>query len=175
MCADVLATLAQTHSPSRIVVFTSSDVVRDMALPLGFDVVREACVAGHTEAVNLMVSELSPTSSQILSISADLPMLAPTEIDFVFQQAIWPITIIPSCDGDGTNGIAFTPPARINVEYGPGSFARHLSKVMAAGFPSAVLNVPGIAFDIDTPADLKVFLNSPVKESATWRFLMSMQ
>jgi 2-phospho-L-lactate guanylyltransferase (CobY/MobA/RfbA family) len=57
------------------------------------------------------------------------------------------------------------------MEYGEGSFGRHLSKISAAGFRAGVLNVPGFAFDIDTPEDLQAFLDSPREGSHTWRCL----
>jgi hypothetical protein len=34
------------------------------------------------------------------------------------------------------------------------------------------MNLPGIAFDIDTPDDLQAFLEDPRKDSETWRYLM---
>jgi 2-phospho-L-lactate guanylyltransferase (CobY/MobA/RfbA family) len=57
------------------------------------------------------------------------------------------------------------------MEYGEGSFRRHLSKATAAGIRSDVIDLPGMAFDIDTPADLQAFLDDPRKDSETWRYL----
>jgi hypothetical protein len=34
-----------------------------------------------------------------------------------------------------------------------------------------VLELPGVAFDIDTPEDLRLFSANPRLESETWRFL----
>ena len=59
------------------------------------------------------------------------------------------------------------------MEYGESSFRRHMSKASAAGFRAEVLNVPGIAFDVDTPEDLQAFMNDPRKDGQTWRYLMS--
>jgi 2-phospho-L-lactate guanylyltransferase len=81
------------------------------------------------------------------------------------------VTLIPSRDWTGTNGVLFIPPARIAMEYGEGSFRRHLSKVSAAGLYSDVMDLPGLAFDIDTPEDLQTFMDDPRKDSETWRYL----
>ena len=108
-------------------------------------------------------------------MAADLPKLLPEEIDFILNMATQPITIIPSRDGTGTNGVVFNPPAYIAMEYGEGSFRRHLSKAAAAGFAADVLNVPGMAFDIDTPEDLETFLNDPRRDGQTWHYLMSLR
>src|SRR6266566_3769768 len=171
MLADVLNALARARAPQRVVAFTAADEVIQMARPFGFDVVLEKVVNGHSAAVNRMVDELSSSSSRILSIAADLPRLVPSEIDFALDAASEPITLIPSRDWTGTNGVVFIPPAKISMEYGEGSFRRHLSKASAAGHPSDVMNLPGIAFDIDTPEDLQAFVQDPRKDSETWRYL----
>jgi 2-phospho-L-lactate guanylyltransferase len=173
MLSDVLEALSQAAAPNRVVVFTASDEVERMAHDVGFDVVLESAVDGHSAAVNSMVERLSATSTQILSIAGDLPKLRAEEIDFVMNNAIEPITILPSRDGTGTNGVLFLPPASIRMEYGEGSFGRHMSKVAAEGHRAQVLNIPGIAFDIDTPEDLQAFLDDPRTDGQTWRYLMS--
>ena len=171
MLADVLNALARARAPQRVVAFTAADEVIQMARPFGFDVVLEKVVDGHSAAVNRMVDELSSSSSRILSIAADLPRLVPSEIDFALDAASEPITLIPSRDWTGTNGVVFIPPARIAMEYGEGSFRRHLSKASAAGLRADVMSLPGIAFDIDTPEDLESFMADPRKDSETWRYL----
>jgi 2-phospho-L-lactate guanylyltransferase len=175
MLTDVLNAIARARAPERVVVFTGADQVMQVAKPFGFDVVFETSVAGHSAAVNAMVEELSGTSTRILSIAADLPRLVPSEIDFALDAASEPITLIPSRNWTGTNGVVFIPPARISMEYGEGSFRRHLSKAAATGLRSDVMNLPGIAFDIDTPDDLQAFLDDPRQDSETWRYLQQRQ
>jgi 2-phospho-L-lactate guanylyltransferase len=96
-------------------------------------------------------------------------------VDFALDAASDPITLIPSRNWTGTNGVVFISPARIAMEYGEGSFRRHLSKAAAAGFRSDVMDLPCIAFDVDTPEDLKSFLDDPRKDSETWRYLRPLQ
>ena len=171
MCLDVLQALARTRVPERVIVFTAADEVIQMTQPFGFDVVFEKSVDGHSAAVNHMVSELVSNSARIVSIASDLPRLVPSEIDFAMDAASEPVTLIPSRDWTGTNGVVFLSPARIEMEYGEGSFRRHLSKAAAAGHRADVMNLPGVAFDIDTPEDLALFMDDPRKDSETWRYL----
>jgi 2-phospho-L-lactate guanylyltransferase len=173
MCTDVLNALARTRVPERVIVFTAADEVMQMARPFGFDVILEKSVDGHSAAVNQMVSELSLSSARILSIAIDLPRLVPSEIDFALDAASDPVTLIPSRDWTGTNGVVFISPAHIAMEYGEGSFRRHLSKAAAAGHRADVMSLPGIAFDIDTSEDLNLFMDDPRKDSETWRYLMN--
>jgi 2-phospho-L-lactate guanylyltransferase len=171
MLSDVLAALKRARAPERIVVFTSADAVMEMVEPFGFETVFERSVAGHSAAVNQLVDEFRVNSSSILAIAGDLPKLRSSEIDFALNAASEPVTLLPSRDWTGTNGVVFIPPARISMEYGEGSFRRHLSKVSAAGLRSDVMDLPGIAFDIDTPEDLEAYLQDPRKDSETWRYL----
>jgi 2-phospho-L-lactate guanylyltransferase len=173
MLSDVLDAVSPAKVPDRVVVFTASQEVAQMACELDFEVITENAVNGHSAAVNLMVDSLSSKATKILSIAGDLPSLRPEEIDFVMNNATEPITVLPSRDGTGTNGILFVPPARIQMEYGESSFSRHMSKAAAAGHRAQVLNIPGIAFDIDTPEDLQAFLDNPQRDGQTWRYLMS--
>jgi len=173
MCLDVMSAVARTRVAQRVVVFTAADEVIQMARPFGFDVVLEKSVDGHSAAVNHMVSEMLPSSSRLLSIASDLPTLVASEIDFALDAASEPVTLIPSRDWTGTNGVVFIPPARILMEYGEGSFRRHISKAAAAGHRADVMSLPGIAFDIDTPEDLDLFLDDPRKDSETWRYLVN--
>jgi 2-phospho-L-lactate/phosphoenolpyruvate guanylyltransferase len=175
MLADVLHAVAGSSVVQRVVVFTANPDAAHMAGELGFEVITEQSVKGHSAAVNLMVEQLSTNATQILSIAGDLPKLCPGEIDFVMNNAVEPISVLPSRDGTGTNGILFLLPARIQMEYGEGSFSRHMSKAAAAGHRAQALNIPGFAFDIDTPEDLQAFLNNPRQDSQTWQYLMCLR
>jgi 2-phospho-L-lactate guanylyltransferase len=175
MLTDVLHAIRRAKAPERVIVFTASEEVIRMVQPFGFTTVLETSVEGHSAAVNQLIGKFSPTSSHILSIAGDLPRLTPSEIDFVLNAALEPVTLIPSRDWTGTNGVLFLPPAKIAMEYGEGSFRRHLSKISAAGLRSDVMDLPGIAFDIDTPEDLRAFCEDPRRDSETWRFLSRRQ
>jgi 2-phospho-L-lactate guanylyltransferase len=171
MLLDVFNALRRARAPERIVVFTAADEVLQMAKPLGFQTIVEKSIDGHSAAINYLIDEFSGTSSRILAIAGDLPKLLPSEIDFALNAASEPVTLLPSRDWTGTNGVVFIPPGRIGMEYGEGSFRRHLSKISAAGLRSDVIDLPGIAFDIDTPEDLQAFMKDPRKDSETWRYL----
>ena len=173
MLTDVLAALKRSRAPDRIVVFTAAEEVKEIVEPFGFEIQFERSVRGHSAAVNLLLDEFCGTSSSIFAIAGDLPKLTSSEIDFALNAASEHVTLLPSRDWTGTNGVVFIPPARIAMEYGEGSFRRHLSKVSAAGLRSDVIDLPGIAFDIDTPEDLDAYFQDPRKDSETWRYLSS--
>jgi len=175
MLADVLDALSAAAEPSRIIVYTASETVVRTVRPFGFQIVRETHVSGHSAAVNSMLPKLTAHSERILVIASDLPHLKPNEIDHALTVHCPTIAIIPSRDGAGTNGLVMTPPAAITADYGAGSFQRHRDAAIAAGWTPMTLEMPGVAFDIDTPEDLNFFLAAPRVESETWRFLKDSQ
>src|SRR5436189_3607231 len=69
MLSDVLNMLGRARTPQRVVVFTASDEVAQMARPFGFDIVLERSVDGHSAAVNQMMTELAGSCSHVLSIA----------------------------------------------------------------------------------------------------------
>jgi 2-phospho-L-lactate guanylyltransferase len=64
------------------------------------------------------------------------------------------VTLVPDRHDDGTNVIALPTGAEFRFSYGPGSFRRHLSAIVASGQSVRVCRDPMLALDIDTPADL---------------------
>jgi len=171
MLSDVLSAVMAASRPERVVVFTASSHARKIATFFGAEVVVETEILGHSAAVNRMVRELSVNSSQILSISSDLPVLTAYEVDLLLDSHTADVSLVSSRDGKGTNAAVFSVPARIRMQYGEDSLARHLSSAAAAGLSVTVLRVPGIEFDVDTPADLKDYIARGPYGSSTWKFV----
>ena len=84
-------------------------------------------------------------------VSADLPFLRGEEVEELL--AATPergLAIARALDG-GTNAVAMRPPGLVPTRFGePGSAAIHA----ALGVPAVVVDLPGLAFDVDTPSDL---------------------
>ena len=84
-------------------------------------------------------------------VSADLPSLRAEEVEELL--AATPergIAIARALDG-GTNAVSMRPPGLVRTHFGElGSAAVHAS----LGVDHVVLDVPGLAFDVDTPEDL---------------------
>jgi 2-phospho-L-lactate/phosphoenolpyruvate guanylyltransferase len=91
------------------------------------------------------------TAPLVAVISADLPLIRADDVEELL--AATPergIAIARALDG-GTNGVAMRPPGVVRTHFGePGSAAVHAS----LGVPHVVVDLPGLAFDVDTPDDL---------------------
>jgi 2-phospho-L-lactate/phosphoenolpyruvate guanylyltransferase len=96
----------------------------------------------------------------LLVFHGDLPNLQVREVEALLAACPTPlgVSIAPDRAGAGTNGLCLRPPGIIGFAFGDGSFARHAAEADAAGAPAQVLRSPGLAFDLDTPADLARWL-----------------
>ena len=88
-------------------------------------------------------------------VSADLPRV--TAEDFQALVAATPdrgLAIARAHDG-GTNAVSMRPPGAVPTHFGePSSAAVHAQTTATAGLAARLVDVPGLAFDVDTPADL---------------------
>ena len=69
--------------------------------------------------------------------------------------------LVPAADGRGTNAVLRRPAGLFPLRFGNDSFKPHLAAVQVTRKPCVVLSLPGIALDVDSPADLKDLANSP--------------
>jgi 2-phospho-L-lactate guanylyltransferase len=87
-------------------------------------------------------------------VAAPHPSPLPTEEWGEGTAAAPRITLVPSRDGDGTNGLLLSPPGAFAPSFGPGSFARHLVQAAERGIACRTVRLPGLGLDIDEPHDL---------------------
>ena len=117
-------------------------VQRGMGLNVGLQQARDEALAERVET--------------LVVLHGDLPNLAPADIAALLE-AVAPaggVALAPDRAGIGTNGLALRPPDAIGFHFGAGSFAAHREEAERAGVPLVVVERPGLAFDLDTPADL---------------------
>jgi 2-phospho-L-lactate guanylyltransferase len=121
-------------------------VQRGMGLNQGLDQAREEAAADGAQLLGVL--------------HGDLPNLAPEDVAALMSAAerAPALAIAPDRAGSGTNGLALSPPGIIGFAFGVGSFAKHRDAALAAGVEPAVVDRPGLAFDLDTPQDLARWL-----------------
>jgi 2-phospho-L-lactate guanylyltransferase len=91
------------------------------------------------------------TAPVVAFVSADLPLLQPEEVEELLEATpARGIAIARALDG-GTNAVSMRPPGLVRTRFGePGSAAVHAG----LGIEHVILDLPGLAFDVDTPEDL---------------------
>ncbi|MEM2942459.1 MAG: 2-phospho-L-lactate guanylyltransferase [Candidatus Bathyarchaeia archaeon] len=92
----------------------------------------------------------------VLVVAADLPLLSACELKKMMDDTGGAsIVICPSKDC-GTNALYLCPPGSIQVSFGRRSLISHLKSAMSSGRGFKLYWSPGLAFDVDTVADLKL-------------------
>jgi 2-phospho-L-lactate guanylyltransferase len=79
------------------------------------------------------------------------------------QQALrtlGPVVVAPAGDEAGTNLLVRRPPGSIASRFGHDSFRRHLEAGAEADLPTAVVDLPELAFDLDLPGDILTVLEA---------------
>jgi 2-phospho-L-lactate guanylyltransferase len=171
MLEDVLAALAAATELAGLIVVTVDPSARRVALGYGARIVETGARDGHTGAVTTAARLLAAEGcGGMLTLPGDVPLVTPDEIGRVVA-AHCPapsFTIVPSHDEGGSNAILLSPPDAVPLRFGVDSFFPHLRAAEVLGIRPTVLRLPGIALDIDNPADLAAFARqrSPTRTRA---------
>jgi 2-phospho-L-lactate/phosphoenolpyruvate guanylyltransferase len=168
MLDDVLVALSAT-SVDEVIVVTAGEQPGALARRRGARVISDR-EQGHNEAAQLGVEEaLRASADRVIMVPGDCPALDPSELDALLARptAERSLIIVPDRHGTGTNALVIKPPDAVGPAFGPGSCERHARLARAAGIPHAVVNVPSLALDIDTPDDLAALEDLPERHLRT--------
>ena len=167
MLEDVLGALVGSRLVTEIYVI----VDRPWPLPAGVGQIEEPGNRGYNEAIATALADPRLASAgAMLVLPGDLPLASAAEIDSLLDGHACPgIRIVGARDGDGTNALLIAPPTLMPTAFGAGSFQRH-RRVAAAVTGVELAAAPGLAFDIDTPHDLRDFCSTESK-TATLAYL----
>jgi len=157
MLHDVLTTLFNWKTRPPVAVVTSDPFAINLAEEYQFEIIPDPDNPGETGAIEMathLCVERGVDST--LVIPADIPLIQARELDEILKHApAEGSVLVPAADGRGTNA-AFRRPANLfPLRFGNDSFKPHHAAAQATGKPCIVLNLPGIAVDIDNPADLQ--------------------
>jgi 2-phospho-L-lactate guanylyltransferase len=102
---------------------------------------------------------LDRRASAVMSLFADLPLIVAADLRGLVARTE-PLVLGPDRRGEGTNALLLRLGGRgseFTFAFGEGSLAKHLEEARRLGLKAAVHDVPGIAFDLDTPDDWSFF------------------
>jgi len=157
MLTDVLSALHGWKDRPRVGIVTSDPYAVKLAHECRFEVVPDPDNAGETGAIEMATWEcVERGEDSTLVIPADIPLMQAWELEEILQQApAEGAVLVPAGDGRGTNA-AFRRPANLfPLRFGNDSFKPHHAAAQATGKACIVLKLPGIAVDVDNPADLQ--------------------
>ena len=177
MLEEVLDALVNTRRLAGIALVTLDPHATAIATRQGWRVITEGVRTSHTGAVDAGRSILAAEGiAGILTLPADIPAATAAEIDAALaaHSAFTPraFTIVPAHDELGSNTVIVSPPLAVELRFGDNSYFPHLEAARAAGITPTIIQQPGIAMDIDHPADLAAFLRLPQSAGTRTRALL---
>ena len=172
MLEDVLNALADATRLAGIALVTIDPHASAIAATRGWRVITQGARDGHTGSVDAGRTILAAEGIQgILTLPADIPATTAAEIDAALA-AHSAFTIVPAHDEQGSNTVILSPPLSVKLRFGNNSYFPHLDAARAAGITPTIIHQPGIAMDIDHPADLAAFLRLPQSAGTRTRALL---
>lgn len=156
MLEDVLEAIAAARSIERTIVVSSETRAIELATADGAELVADPDVGGHSGAALAGIARAQELGAErVVLLPIDCPLLAPRELERLLTgMPERYVAIVPDRHGTGTNALALAPPDAIEPSFGEGSCARHVTAARAAGIPFGVEELPSLALDLDTPADV---------------------
>jgi 2-phospho-L-lactate/phosphoenolpyruvate guanylyltransferase len=139
-----------------VVVITPSEALEPLVASTGARLVVQRGMGLNAGLEQARREAISDQVDTLLVLHGDLPNLSTDDVAALLAAVPQPsgVAVGPDRAGNGTNGLALRPPDAIAFRFGVGSLAAHRAEAEAAGVPLVEVHRPGLAFDLDTPADL---------------------
>lgn len=156
MLEDVLEAIGEARSIERAVVVSDDPVAREIVAAAGAEAIPDQADEGHITAALAGIARAEELGAGcVVLLPGDCPLLEPRELDRLLTGVPDSyVAIVPDRHGTGTNALVLTPPRAIRPAFGEGSCARHVAAAREAGIPFGVEELPSLALDLDTPADV---------------------
>ena len=156
MLAHVLSAVGDSGHAAETTVIGGDAVVRAVAGERGAFVgarSRRRSQRGATGCGRRSVWRWRPRCA---GASSDLALLAIEDLDLLVESSrgLSSVVLARASRDSGTNAILAPRGMLLGPSFGPGSFDRHMGDLRRAGLPVEVVDTPGLAFDVDTEADV---------------------
>jgi 2-phospho-L-lactate/phosphoenolpyruvate guanylyltransferase len=156
MIGDVLEAIGGARTIERTILVTGDPVAQKLAAGVGAEVVPDPEDGGHNQAALAGIARAEAEGAGlVVLLPGDCPLLDPRELDRLLTGVPERyVGIVPDRHGTGTNALVLSPPDAIAPAFGEGSRDRHIALARQAGTPFEVEEIPSLALDLDTPADI---------------------
>ncbi|HUC17607.1 MAG TPA: 2-phospho-L-lactate guanylyltransferase [Acetobacteraceae bacterium] len=161
MVEDVLEALAAVPELAGILVVTEEPVAIHLAQRYGAETSTDGARSGHTGAVAAAARRLAREGrAGMMTMPGDIPAITAAEVSAILaaHKPAPSFTIVPAHDELGSNAVVVSPPDALPLQFGDNSYFPHLDSARRADLTPTIVRQPGIAMDIDHPADLASFL-----------------
>jgi 2-phospho-L-lactate guanylyltransferase len=153
MVAHVVRT-ALAADAGRVVLVSSDPAAQALADRLGIGRVSDAGLPWNPGLVHAR-AQLPAPAEAVLYLAGDLPLVEVGDVAALIDAGTTGTAVIGRAHDGGTNALWVCPPTALRPAFGtPESAAVHAGRAEECGLEAVVLDRPGIAHDVDTPADL---------------------
>ena len=173
MAEDVFATVSRVPGLAGVAVVTGDPEVATLATGYGFRLIDDVRPRGETAAVETAMARLASDGATACAVvPGDVPLATTAEIAAALEgHGAGPaVTLVPSRDGRGTNLVAMSPVAAIQLRFGDDSFPYHTAAARQLGVEPRILRLAGLGLDIDTGPDLQELISAGIGTRA-WECL----
>jgi len=154
-----LMTLSNLKDVEQVLVVSRDPRALTIARELGARTVQEDGQPQlNTALTRATVVAKMYTTSSVLVLPADLPLLTPEDVSALIERATQPpvVVIAPDRHGKGTNALLMSPAGLIQYDFGEDSFERHCARAREAGARLEIVELPSLGLDLDVPEDLEL-------------------
>jgi 2-phospho-L-lactate/phosphoenolpyruvate guanylyltransferase len=163
MLFDVLETLGTWRSRPEVSVVTSDPFALEAAKRFEFQIIPDKANRSETDAIEMATHFCESRGvDSTLVIPSDIPLIQVAELEQILEAApAEGSVLVPATDGRGTNAAWRRPAGLFPLRFGNDSFKPHLAAARTTQKPCVVLQLQGIALDVDNPADLRQLAEAP--------------
>ena len=145
----VVRSLAASRLADEIIAV--SPALPDVDVPVRLWIQQETSLNAELERIRAV------TRAPLMVVNADLPLLEAADLIALADAArLDGCAVAPDRHGTGTNAVALLNDAPFGFAFGPGSLALHMNSAQGHAH---LVEREGLAYDLDTLADIEAVLN----------------
>jgi 2-phospho-L-lactate guanylyltransferase len=163
MLEDVADAVSDWKERPPVALVTSDPFATKLASKHGFEIFPDPANPGETGAIEMASRICIERGADFtLVIPADIPLIQAWELEEILKHApAQGSVLVPAGDGRGTNAAFRRPADLFPLRFGNDSFKPHHAAAQATCKPCVVLQLPGIAVDVDNPSDVQQLISLP--------------
>lgn len=156
MLEDTLEAIEGSRAIEQTIVVTGDPRAQEIIAASSAEVLPDPADEGHVVAAMAGIARAQVDGAPcVVLLPGDCPLLEPKELDRLLTGIPSSfVAVVPDRHGSGTNALVLSPPNAIQPAFGEGSCARHVAAAREANVPFTVEELPSLALDLDTPADV---------------------
>lgn len=149
-----VARAALAADAGRVFLVSSDPDAAGIAAALGIGCVSDGGLPWNRGLV-LARARLESPAAAVLYLAGDLPLVAAADVAAMIDAGAAATVVVGRAHDGGTNALWVAPPDLLEPTFGvPASASVHAARAVERGLRVAMVDRPGIAHDVDTPADL---------------------